>query len=98
MAVRRQTVTRLQAEDQSLRSGERDSKTGATFSRRTVLQAAGLAGGALALGAMSTATMLHPSGARAQSTVTRGGTLTWAYSQIPQKLDPVWTQARTDST
>jgi len=28
---------------------------------------------------------------------TRGGTLTWAYTTIPLKLDPVWTQARTDS-
>lgn len=29
--------------------------------------------------------------------VQRGGTLTWAFTQIPTKLDPVWTQARTDS-
>src|SRR5262249_34151109 len=28
--------------------------------------------------------------------VTRGGTLSWAYTTIPLKLDPVWTQARTD--
>jgi peptide/nickel transport system substrate-binding protein len=41
---------------------------------------------------------MHPGTAQAQAAVTRGGTLTWAYSQIPQKLDPVWTQARTDST
>ena len=27
----------------------------------------------------------------------RGGMLTWAYTTIPMKLDPVWTQARTDS-
>jgi peptide/nickel transport system substrate-binding protein len=28
----------------------------------------------------------------------RGGTLTWAYSLIPLRLDPMWTQARTDAT
>lgn len=28
----------------------------------------------------------------------RGGTLTWAYTTIPIRMDPVWTQARTDST
>lgn len=28
----------------------------------------------------------------------RGGTLTWAYTTIPLRLDPLWTQARTDST
>src|SRR5690348_13822021 len=28
--------------------------------------------------------------------IARGGTLSWAYTTIPLKLDPVWTQARTD--
>jgi peptide/nickel transport system substrate-binding protein len=28
----------------------------------------------------------------------RGGTLTWAYTAVPTKMDPVWTQARTDGT
>ena len=28
----------------------------------------------------------------------RGGTLTWAYTLIPLRLDPMWTQARTDAT
>ena len=28
----------------------------------------------------------------------RGGTLSWAYTTIPLRLDPLWTQARTDST
>jgi peptide/nickel transport system substrate-binding protein len=34
----------------------------------------------------------------AAEAVRRGGTLTWAYTTIPLRLDPVWTQARTDST
>src|SRR6266851_2484310 len=28
--------------------------------------------------------------------IVRGGVLSWAYTTIPLKLDPVWTQARTD--
>ena len=28
----------------------------------------------------------------------RGGTLTWSYTTIPLRLDPLWTQARTDNT
>lgn len=28
--------------------------------------------------------------------IVRGGTLSWGYTTIPLKLDPVWTQARTD--
>ncbi len=31
------------------------------------------------------------------ASVRRGGTLTWAYTTIPLRLDPLWTQARTDS-
>lgn len=69
-----------------------------TVSRRTLLQTAGLATGAFALGAVPTSLLTHPGTAQAQGTVTRGGTLSWAYSQISQKVDPVWTQARTDST
>jgi peptide/nickel transport system substrate-binding protein len=30
--------------------------------------------------------------------VTRGGTLTWAYTSSPQKLDPIWSQALVDET
>jgi peptide/nickel transport system substrate-binding protein len=62
------------------------------------MQTAGLATSAFALGAVPASLLAHLGTAQAQGTVTRGGTLTWAYSQIPQKLDPVWTQARTDST
>jgi peptide/nickel transport system substrate-binding protein len=32
----------------------------------------------------------------APAQITRGGVLSWAYTTIPLKLDPVWTQARTD--
>ncbi len=30
--------------------------------------------------------------------VVRGGTLTWAYTSSPQKLDPIWSQALVDGT
>jgi peptide/nickel transport system substrate-binding protein len=30
--------------------------------------------------------------------IQRGGAMSWAYTQIPTRLDPVWTQARTDGT
>ncbi|HVX28925.1 MAG TPA: ABC transporter substrate-binding protein, partial [Nitrolancea sp.] len=30
--------------------------------------------------------------------VVRGGTLTWAYTTSPQKLDPIWSQALVDET
>lgn len=46
-----------------------------------------------------------PSGAASSSTATtaggpiqRGGTMTWAYTAPPMKLDPVWTQALVDGT
>ncbi len=32
----------------------------------------------------------------APASITRGGVLSWAYTTIPLKLDPVWTQSRTD--
>lgn len=70
---------------------------GSTLSRRTLLQSVGIAGGALTLSAHG-GWLSGPTTTLAQGAVTRGGTLTWAYSQIPQKVDPVWTQARTDST
>lgn len=35
--------------------------------------------------------------AQPASDIQRGGSLTWAFTQIPTKLDPVWSQARTDS-
>jgi peptide/nickel transport system substrate-binding protein len=71
------------------------------LSRRTLLRHAGVAGGATALAAAPTTAFLTRQAAAMPSTqaaVKRGGTLTWAYSQIPLKLDPVWTQARTDTT
>lgn len=39
----------------------------------------------------------QPSSSESTGDIQRGGTLTWAFTQIPTKLDPVWTQARTDS-
>ncbi len=49
------------------------------------------------------ATAAAPAAATAPTTTTaatgpvvRGGTLSWAYTTIPLKLDPVWSQARTD--
>src|SRR6516162_9662223 len=42
-----------------------------------------------------------PSGTQAATTpsaaqAVRGGVLSWAYTTIPTKMDPVWSQARTD--
>ena len=39
-----------------------------------------------------------PTGAPTPATaqIVRGGTLSWGYTTIPLKLDPVWTQSRTD--
>jgi peptide/nickel transport system substrate-binding protein len=42
----------------------------------------------------SAAAAIPPTGTASE--VKRGGTLTWAYTTIPLKLDPVWSQARTD--
>ncbi|HVB63823.1 MAG TPA: ABC transporter substrate-binding protein [Nitrolancea sp.] len=47
--------------------------------------------------AASTATTASSSTAPAGK-VTRGGTLTWAYTSSPQKLDPIWSQALVDET
>ncbi|MDQ2784040.1 MAG: ABC transporter substrate-binding protein [Chloroflexota bacterium] len=54
---------------------------------------AAASGSAVATGA-APAAAIPPTGTAAQ--VQRGGTLTWAYTLIPTKLDPVWSQARTD--
>jgi peptide/nickel transport system substrate-binding protein len=45
----------------------------------------------------STATTGSASTAPAGNVV-RGGTLTWAYTSSPQKLDPIWSQALVDET
>jgi peptide/nickel transport system substrate-binding protein len=72
------------------------------LSRRDLLRRAGVTGGAAFLAAAATTPLVSrgtvEAAPAAQTAVQRGGTLTWAYSQIPLKLDPVWTQARTDST
>lgn len=71
------------------------------LTRRTLLRHAGVAGGATVLAAAPASALFKREAAArpaAQAAVKRGGTLTWAYSQIPLKLDPVWTQARTDAT
>jgi len=54
---------------------------------------AAASGSAGATGA-APAAAIPPTGTAAQ--IQRGGTLTWAYTLIPTKLDPVWSQARTD--
>lgn len=72
------------------------------LSRRALLRCAGIMGGAAALGGTSTSSVNAWGSLQGSSTdaaaIQRGGSLTWAFSQIPTKLDPVWTQARTDST
>ena len=56
--------------------------------------------GAAALGGTSTSSVFARGSLQGSSTdaaaIQRGGSLTWAFSQIPTKLDPVLTQARTD--
>jgi peptide/nickel transport system substrate-binding protein len=52
------------------------------------------ASGSTVAKASAPAAVIPPTGTAAQ--VQRGGTLTWAYTLIPTKLDPVWSQARTD--
>lgn len=57
--------------------------------------AAAASGSAVAsTSAPASAAVIPPTGTAAQ--IQRGGTLTWAYTLIPTKLDPVWSQARTD--
>ncbi len=55
---------------------------------------AAASGSAVAPGAASPAAVIPPTGTATE--VKRGGTLTWVYTTIPLKLDPVWSQARTD--
>lgn len=51
-------------------------------------------GSAVATAPAPAAAAIPPTGTAAQ--IQRGGSLTWAYTLIPTKLDPVWSQARTD--
>jgi peptide/nickel transport system substrate-binding protein len=72
-------------------------------------QAAATSGSAAASGAAGATTPAGAAGATAPagaaaaipptgtaSEVKRGGTLTWAFSAIPLKLDPIWSGSRTD--
>jgi len=54
---------------------------------------AAVSGSAVATGP-APAAVIPPTGTAAQ--IQRGGTLTWVYTTNPIKLDPVWSQARTD--
>jgi ABC-type transport system substrate-binding protein len=49
-------------------------------------------------GASATMAASAASTSAAAANVVRGGTLTWAYTSSPQKLDPVWSQALVDET
>lgn len=61
--------------------------------RRDFLKTAAVGAGLTALDAWG---MVRP--VAAAQAGRRGGTLTWAYTLIPLRLDPMWTQARTDAT
>jgi len=64
---------------------------------------AGAAGSAVSA-SMAAPAAMAPAGATAApipalgtvAEVKRGGTLTWVYTTIPLRLDPIWSQARTD--
>ena len=60
--------------------------------RRELLKTAAAGAGLAALGAWGGASEV------AAAAVRRGGTLSWAYTTIPLRMDPLWTQARTDAT
>lgn len=84
--------------------------SGGTLSRRDVLRQAGALGGVALFGgtlasflASCGGTAGTPAGAggttasgSATAAVRRGGSLSWAYTLIPTKLDPVWSGSRTD--
>jgi peptide/nickel transport system substrate-binding protein len=59
--------------------------------RREVIKTAIAGAGLAALGAWGGASEVA-------AAPRRGGTLSWAYTTIPIRLDPLWTQARTDAT
>lgn len=78
------------------------------LSRRELLRRLGALGGAAVAGGAFTS-LLAACGSQANPPATaggggaatpvairRGGSLSWAYTVIPLKLDPVWSQARTD--
>jgi peptide/nickel transport system substrate-binding protein len=76
-----------------------------TTSSSTATQSSGStsgspASGSPAAGSATTASTATTAGAStaAAGNVVRGGTLTWAYTSSPQKLDPVWSQALVDET
>jgi peptide/nickel transport system substrate-binding protein len=70
-----------------------NTSTNASAPATSPTQAAAASGSAVAT-APASAAVIPPTGTAAQ--IQRGGTLTWAYTLIPTKLDPVWSQARTD--
>ncbi len=64
-------------------------------------QASGSSGTAAATSvatSAATSATSSTSTAAAAGDVVRGGTLTWAYTSSPQKLDPIWSQALVDET
>ena len=62
------------------------SAVSASMAAPAAMAPAGMAG--------ATAAPIPPTGTAAQ--IKRGGTLSWAYTLIPVKLDSVWSEARTD--
>jgi peptide/nickel transport system substrate-binding protein len=73
-------------------SGGATTNPNASVARPTQAAASGSAGATTPAG--SAAAAIPPTGTASE--VKRGGTLTWAFTGIPLKLDPVWSQSRTD--
>jgi peptide/nickel transport system substrate-binding protein len=78
------------------------ASAGTTSSGATTATSASSSSGSPSSGA-SSSPAAAASGTSSSSTapagnVVRGGTLTWAYTSSPQKLDPIWSQALVDET
>ena len=69
---------------------------GSTATSSSSSPAAGSSGSPAATSSTSTST--SSSSTAPAGNVVRGGTLTWAYTSSPQKLDPIWSQALVDET
>ncbi len=70
------------------------SSTSASAPATGPTRAAAASGSAVATGPAPAPAVIPPTGTASE--IRRGGTLTWAYTTNPIKLDPVWSQARTD--